>query len=239
MPTAFPIWATLTLGFFLGLKHALEADHLAAVSTIVSEERSLLRSSLIGAYWGMGHTAALLVFGSILLVFRLAVAPRVSEFLEFLVGLMLIFLGVKALLSLKQAPAVHVHTHEHGGTLHSHLHFHLGDSGHGHEHRVLRLGGKPFVVGVVHGMAGTAAVLLLIVGAIPSLLLGLGTILVFGVGSIGGMILMSLLMGIPLALAAGRARRVERVVRFAAGLFSLGFGIFIAWSVGVIQAFFA
>ncbi len=93
-------------------------------------------------------------------------------------------------------------------------------------------------MGVVHGLAGTAAVLLVVVGAIPSLLLAWGTILIFGVGTIGGMMAMSVLMSVPLALAAGRWVAVERVVRVAAGLFSFGFGIFLAWDVGFVQAYF-
>ncbi len=234
--SAFPIWATLVLGAVLGLKHALDADHLAAVSTFVSEERSLWRSTLVGAYWGMGHTAALVVFGTALAAFRVAVSPRVSRFLEFLVGCMLVWLGATVLVKLAKTPPVHVHTHEHDGVTHRHLHFHLGESGHVHHHHVLRLGGRPFVVGVVHGLAGTAAVMLLVVGAIPSMLLAIGYLLVFGLGTIGGMVGMSLLMSLPLALAARRALVVERIVRLASGLFSLGFGIFLAWDVGLVQS---
>lgn len=243
-PAEFPIGATLALGFVLGLRHALDADHLAAVATFATGERNLLRSSLIGAYWGMGHTAALLVFGSMIVALRLAVTPRLNALLEFAVGCMLVVLGANVLRKLGRGSAIHAHTHEHDGTRHSHLHVHLGDAGHTHQHRVLRLGGKPFVVGVVHGLAGTAAVLLLVVGAIPSAVLALGTILIFGAGTVGGMMAMSLLMSMPLAIAAGSrtgrsvaqgVSNIERLVRFAAGAFSLGFGVFLAWNVGFIQ----
>jgi high-affinity nickel permease len=233
----FPIWTTLALGFVLGLKHALDADHLAAVSTFVSEEKNVLKSSLIGVYWGLGHTAALLVFGMAIAAFRLAVSPRLSQLLEFLVGCMLVFLGANVLRRLLKSRAIHVHVHEHAGTAHSHLHLHVGGAEHTHQHHVLRVGGRPFVVGVVHGLAGTAAVMLLVVGAIPSLFLALGYILIFGIGSIGGMMIMSMLMSVPLALAARRLVAVERWIRLAAGLFSLGFGIFLAWDVGLIQSF--
>ncbi len=232
----FPIWATLALGFVLGLRHALDADHLAAVSTFVSEEKNILRSSLIGVYWGLGHTFALLVFGVVIAAFRLTVPPGLSQALEFLVGCMLIFLGANVIRKLFQGQAVHVHTHNHDGSIHSHLHFHLGAPEHSHRHHVLRVGGRPFVVGVVHGLAGTAAIMLLIVGAIPSLILAVGYILVFGIGSIGGMMLMSMLMSVPLAFATRRLVKVERWIRLAAGLFSLGFGSFLAWDVGLIQA---
>ena len=235
-PGTFPIWATLALGFVLGLRHALDADHLAAVSTFVSEEKNVIKSSLIGVYWGMGHTFALLVFGVAIAVFRLTVPARLSQVLEFLVGCMLVFLGVNVIRKLVKGQAIHVHTHNHDGATHSHLHFHLGAAEHAHRHHVLRVGGRPFVVGVVHGLAGTAAIMLLIIGAIPSLFLAVGYILVFGIGSIGGMMLMSMLMSVPLALATHRLVRVERWIRLAAGLFSLGFGVFLAWDVGLIQS---
>lgn len=237
-PGHFPLWTTLALGFVMGLRHALDADHLAAVSTFASGEKNPLRSSLIGAYWGLGHTAALLVFGMTIAAFRLAVPPRLSQALEFLVGCMLIVLGLNVIRKLAQRPAIHVHDHTHDATTHRHLHVHLNGAEHAHRHHVLRVGGRPFVVGVVHGLAGTAAVMLLVVGAIPSLLVALGYILIFGIGSIGGMMLVTMLMSVPLALAARRLGAVERVIRLAAGLFSLGFGIFLAGDVGLIQSLF-
>jgi high-affinity nickel permease len=236
----FPIWTTLALGFVLGLRHALDADHLAAVSTFASEEKSLFRSSLIGVSWGMGHTAALLVFGLAVAAFRLALTPRMTQFLEFLVGLMLIALGANVLFKLWKGSAVHAHAHSHDGVEHKHLHVHVAEPHHGHQHqhRTLRLGGRPFLVGVVHGLAGTAALMMLVVGTIPSLVLAAAYILVFGVGSIGGMVVMSVLISVPLALASARLRLVERGIRVVAGLFSLGFGGYLAWEVGLIQALF-
>lgn len=237
LPHTFPVWATLALGFVLGLRHALDADHVAAVATFSTEERNLWRSSLIGAYWGAGHTAALLVFGAAIVAFKLVISERTSQLLEFAVGLMLIVLGANVLRKLRRGEAaIHVHTHQHDGSAHSHLHVHLGSAEHAHQHHVVRVAGRPFVVGIVHGLAGTAAVLLLVVGAIPSALLAIGTIVIFGIGTIGGMMAMSLLMSVPLVYAAGRIKTVERVLRFAAGAFSLGFGIFLAWDVGFIQA---
>ena len=238
IPGNFPIWATLALGFVLGLRHALDPDHVAAVSTFVSEEKNLWRSSLVGVFWGMGHTAALLVFGFAIVAFRLVVNPRLSQFMEFAVGCMLIFLGLRVLLQVRKTEALHVHTHFHDGITHSHLHFHLGETGHQHQHHTLRFGKRPFVVGVVHGLAGTAAVLLVVVGAIPSVLLAFGTILIFGVGTIGGMMAMSVLMSVPIALAAGRWSQVECAIRVLAGSFSLGFGMFWVWQVGFLQAYF-
>ncbi len=234
-PASFPVWATLALGFVLGVRHALDADHLAAVSTFVSQERNILRSSLVGAYWGMGHTAALLFFGVAIAVFRIAVSPRLSQLLEFLVGCMLVFLGASVLVKLVKDPPVHAHRHEHDGVAHTHWHFHAAREDHGHDHHLFRVAGRPFMVGVVHGLAGTAAVMLLLVSAIPSLLLTVGCILIFGFGTIVGMVAMSLLMSVPVALAAGRLAVAERGIRLVSGLFSLGFGIFLAWGVGFVQ----
>ncbi len=238
-PGAFPVWATLGLGFVLGLRHALDPDHLAAVSTLVSEERSLWRSSLVGASWGLGHTISLVIFGSAIAVFRVTVTPRWSNWLEFAVGCVLVLLGLNVLRKLRERPPLHAHTHAHDGVVHSHLHFHLGHpsaDGHAHNHLTLRLGGRPFAVGIVHGLAGTAAVTLMVVAVIPSLVIALAYLVIFGLGTIGGMVAMSVLMSLPLALAAGRFVRLERFVRLAAGLASLGFGIFLGWHVGVIQA---
>lgn len=235
MPGGFPVWATLALGFVLGLRHALDADHIAAVATFSSGERNLWRSSVLGVWWGLGHTAALLVFGSAIVALRLTVPPQLGQFLEFTVGCMLIVLGVNVLRRIGKLPKIHVHTHTHDGAQHSHLHVHLGDENHGHQHHVMRVSGQPFVVGVVHGLAGTAAVLLLVLGAIPSLLLGLGVILIFSAGTISGMMVMSVLVSVPLALAARHVCMVERVMRLAAGAFSLGFGLLLAWHVGFLQ----
>ena len=236
----FPIWTTLALGFVLGLRHALDADHLAAVSTFASEEKSLLRSSMIGISWGMGHTAALLVFGLAVAAFRLALTPRLAQVLEFTVGLMLIVLGANVLFKLWKGSALHAHSHSHDGVEHKHLHVHVAEPRHEHphqhQHRTLRVGGRPFMVGVVHGLAGTAALMMLVVGTLPSLLLAAIYILVFGVGSIGGMVVMSVLISVPLAIAASRLRMVERGIRIAAALFSLGFGGYLAWDVGLIQS---
>ncbi len=235
-----PLWTTLALGFVLGLRHALDADHLAAVSTFASQEKSLLRSSMIGVSWGMGHTAALLVFGMAVAAFRLALTERLTQILEFLVGLMLIGLGANVLFKLWKGSALHAHAHAHDGVEHKHLHVHVAEPHHEHQHqhqhRTLRLGGRPFMVGVVHGLAGTAALMMLVVGTLPSLVLAATYILVFGVGSIGGMVLMSVLISVPIAIASSRLRLLERGIRVLAGLFSLGFGGYLTWEVGLIQS---
>ncbi len=233
MAASFPIWTTMTLALVLGLRHALEPDHVAAVSTFSSHESNVVRSSFLGAYWGLGHTAALLVFGMAIALMRLAITPLIARDLDFVVGLMLIALGVNVFVGMKrQGIRIHAHAHEHDGTQHTHWHVHAGGADHEHEHRFLRAAGKPFLVGVVHGLAGTGAVMLMVVVAIPSLLIAAGYLLVFGAGVIGSMMAMSLLMSVPGAFTVGRTLAVERVVRIAAGFFSLGFGVYLAWSVG-------
>src|SRR5438270_90842 len=161
----------LGLGFLLGLKHATEADHLVAVTTIVSEQRSVSRSALVGAMWGVGHTAALLAAGVVVILLEVTIPERVAEALEFGVALMIVSLGSRVLyLALRRRRRVHVHAHTHGGHTHTHLHFHengdehSADAGRAPSHE--RHGGfggwRPFVVGLVHGLAGSAALTLLV-----------------------------------------------------------------------------
>jgi hypothetical protein len=226
-------WVTFGLALALGLRHSLEADHVAAVSTFASHEPDPLRSSLLGASWGLGHSAALLVFGIVIALLRLELTPRVSHLLDFAVGVMLILLGLNVVRGLwRHEVKIHAHTHEHDGRVHSHLHIHAGSPEHLHQHRVLRVAGKPFLVGVVHGLAGTGAEMLIVVSIIPTLVMAVGYLILFSGGVIGGMMAMSLLMSLPGALAAHRARAAVHVVRLAAGLFSVGLGLMLAWSIG-------
>jgi ABC-type nickel/cobalt efflux system permease component RcnA len=235
-------WTTLALGFVLGLRHATEPDHVAAVSTFSSRAAHPFRALFDGAFWGIGHTAALMVFGMAIAVLRLTVSPRLSQVLDFAVGIMLIILGVNVLTELaRKRPHLHRHVHEHDGVRHSHFHLHFDaeedhEHSHQHGHHHLSAAGKPFLVGVVHGLAGTAAVMLMFVSTIPSLLLAAAYLLIFGLGTIVCMMAMSLLMGLPSSYGVKRAKLLTHGVRLAAGLFSLGFGIFLAWDVALFQA---
>src|SRR6266403_2005490 len=120
------ILSLLAFGFVLGLKHAIDADHLAAVSTIASERRSLLSSSLVGAFWGLGHTISLMVAGIAVILLHFQISPRTTQALEFSVGVMLVVLGMTALRKLARGGRVHIHVHEHGGHVHAHPHIHEG-----------------------------------------------------------------------------------------------------------------
>lgn len=219
------ITAALGLGFLLGIRHATDADHVAAVSTLVSQHRSLARSCLLGALWGAGHTVALLVAGVGVIAFKLTISPEVEKGLETLVAFVLILLGGHVLLRSWGAWRLHRHAHSHDGYAHSHLHLHVGpEDSPGHIH-LFREGGRPFLVGLLHGMAGSAALMLLVLTTIPSPVGGLLYILVFGIGSTGGMLLLSGLIGIPFVVAADRSRTVHVSIQALAGAASLVLGL--------------
>jgi hypothetical protein len=214
----------LGLGLLLGLRHALDADHIAAVSALVTRERSVVRSCVLGAFWGAGHTAALLAAGAGMIAFRLTIAPAVEAALERVVGLVLVLLGGHVLLRTLGALVVHGHEHTHGAATHRHVHLHLGSTEGAHVHLV-RLGGRPFLVGLLHGLAGSAALMLLVLGTIPSPVGALAYILVFGLGSTAGMLLLSGLVGLPFALATQRAEGLRTALQVGAGLASVALGV--------------
>ena len=214
----------LGLGLLLGLRHALDADHVAAVSTLVARERGIVRPCLLGAFWGAGHTLALLGAGIAVIAFKLTITPGLEDALERTVGLVLVVLGGHVLLRALGGLLVHGHEHTHYRVAHRHIHLHLGSSDSAHVH-LLRLGGRPFVVGLLHGLAGSAALTLLVLGTIPSPIGALVYILVFGVGSTAGMLLLSGLVGLPVALAAEGAHRLQTAIQIVAGIGSVALGI--------------
>jgi ABC-type nickel/cobalt efflux system permease component RcnA len=217
-------------GFVLGLQHALDPDHLVAVSTIVSDHKSLRRSSLIGTFWGLGHSLSLLGVGLVIILLRVSIPGHVLPWMEAPVAIMLIVLGISATRRAlrDRGVQIHTHVHEHGHQPHEHVHVHLGDE-HNHMHRMFKLGRRPFAVGLVHGFAGSAALTLLVLTRIPSIALGLVYMAVFGIGSIGGMLIMSAVISVPFVLTARRFEAINGVIRLCAGLFSLAFGLMIAW----------
>ena len=234
-------FAVLGLGLVFGLKHATEVDHVVAVSNIVSEQGKLWRAALVGGLWGVGHTASLVIVGAVVLVLRVAISERVAQGLEFCVALMIIGLGVATFArSLRARRArVHRHRHRHDDLQHAHVHFHDAATGHAetiapHSHTVARIGLKPFVVGAVHGLAGSAALTLLVLAQIPSPLVGLLYLLVFGVGSIAGMLLMSGLVGLPFIFTARKlSGGLHNGLQTAAGALSICFGLWYAYETRV------
>ena len=219
-------FSVLAIGFMLGMQHAIEADHLAAVSTIVSEKKNLFTASLVGGLWGIGHTISLFAVGLVVIFLKFQISEGIETKLEAIVGVMLIVLGLNAIRKLRAADKVHVHTHEHGGHEHVHIHVHGNDSAVRSHHRFSL---RSVIVGMMHGLAGSAALMLLVVPAIHSRTVALLYILIFGLGSIGGMMAMSFLIGLPFHFTAHRFAVMNRSIRLFAGLFSLALGAFILY----------
>lgn len=232
------LYAAFGLGLILGIKHALDADHLIAVSTIVSEHQSLKWASLIGAFWGLGHTTTLFVVGLLVIGLRLTISARLALGLEFLVALMLVILGASILWRSFRVEKLHLHAHAHNPETHAHFHIHgKTEENHSHSHPFKSMR-KPFLVGMVHGLAGSAALMLLVLTTIPAPLAGLAYILIFGVGSVGGMLILSSLIGLPFILTARRFSVLNRWIRVVAGVASICFGLFLGWEIGFHQALF-
>ena len=223
----------LTLGFLLGLKHATDADHVVAVSTIVSEYRNAWRGIWIGASWGLGHSTPLLVLGVIILLLKDAVLDQyegVAPILEFGVAIMLVFLGVQVFWNLRRG-RLHVHEHTHDEAHHLHIHAtHESDADAGVEtpHGFFRPGkpffrAKSYFIGIVHGLAGSAAVMLVLLPEIELFWVGVGYLFLFGVGTMLSMAAITLVLGIPFAIG-GKFEQVNRTVAGVAGTASLVFG---------------
>jgi ABC-type nickel/cobalt efflux system permease component RcnA len=234
------LFFALLLGFALGLKHATEADHLVAVTTIVTEQRSVLRSAAVGLLWGIGHTVSLLVAGALVIFLNVEIPPAVAQLLELLVALMIVFLGSRILyLLLRDNRRLHTHRHVHGDVAHVHVHFHDPAEAHAapsssavaHHHSGFNAW-KSMIVGMIHGLAGSAALTLLVLTEVVrggSRTLGFAYLFVFGLGSIGGMLSMSTLISLPLVFSARRFERFARPIQFAVALMSITFGAFYAW----------
>ncbi|HEY7029243.1 MAG TPA: hypothetical protein VH438_16630 [Gemmatimonadales bacterium] len=255
--------AVAALGFFLGMRHATDADHVIAVTTIVARQRSARSAALIGAVWGLGHTLTILVVGGGIILFSWVIPPRVGLSMEFSVGLMLIILGLMNLTGVLQwmshravndeaAGVAHSHPHSHGDYVHSHHHGHDPER---HPHRPeqtpvawldRQLGGsgiyqliRPLVVGIIHGLAGSAAVALLVLTTIRNPQWSIIYLLIFGLGTVVGMMLMTTLIAVPFALTAQRTTRFNRALRIASGLLSLAFGCFVAYQTGIASGLFS
>ncbi|HEY7503931.1 MAG TPA: hypothetical protein VH700_07510 [Gemmatimonadales bacterium] len=248
--------AVMALGLFLGMRHAADPDHVIAVTTIVSRHASAGRAAVIGLLWGVGHTLTIMVVGVGIVLLGWVIPPRVGLSLELSVGLMLIVLGVvnlRAVLLERRAAAglVHMHAHAHGDYVHTHPHKHRPEA---HPHRPddtplarldRRLGGlrpyevlRPLIVGIVHGLAGSAAVALLVLTAIGSSKWAVAYLALFGLGTIIGMMLITVGLAWPLAGLSPRFASLPRRLRLASGVISLIAGLAITYQIGVVDGLF-
>jgi len=262
----------LVVGFFLGMRHATDPDHVVAVSTFVSREKSIARAGWIGVLWGIGHTINILIVGAAIILFGFVIPPRLGLALEFSVALMLILLGVLNLtgamrwISQKLSPthpappagsfSEHSHVHLHGAHLHVHSHSHADDAEHHAPHHAAevdpphwmaepfaKLGWfhslRPLLVGIVHGLAGSAAVALLVLSTIHSARWAIFYLLLFGVGTIVGMMLMTLAFAVPVTFAGNRFAWLSRSMVTGTGILSLAFGLVVAYQIGVVDGLFS
>ena len=200
----------LALGFLLGMRHATDPDHVVAVTTIVSQQRSLVRAARTGVLWGIGHTATILLVGGAIIVLKVqlsGIPPRLGLSLEFAVAIMLVVLGLLTLA--------------------------------GGERRVADSTARPITVGFVHGLAGSAAVATLPqVALIPDPLWAVGYLAVFGVGTIAGMLLITVSIAAPSLLATRRFAGMNRSLRIASGVASIAFGLFLVHRIGFVDGLF-
>lgn len=251
--------AILAIGFFLGMRHATDADHVLAVSTMVSKYRKVRHAAMIGVFWGVGHTLTILIVGGGIVLFGWVIPPRVGLSMEFSVGIMLVALGVVSVMSAMRRvdvsagpdrPAEPPHVHRHGDYIHTHPR--TAEPGR-HAHPPERTPvawldrtfgrfavyrpARPLLVGMVHGLAGSAAVALLVLAAIGSPGWSVVYLLVFGVGTIAGMMLITGLIAAPFAWG-GTTAVAGRRLRLAAGVLTLAFGLFLAWQVGFVDGLF-
>jgi high-affinity nickel-transport protein len=255
--------AVILLGFFLGMRHATDPDHVIAVTTIVARRRGGGGAARIGALWGIGHTLTIMVVGAGIILLGWVITPRLGMSLELAVGAMLVVLGLMNLsggnFDITESDTagghgharVHAHPHPHGDYVHTHAHAHDPES-HPHapeqtplarlDRRLGSLGAyhvmRPLVVGTVHGLAGSAAVALLVLTTIRDPLWSVLYLLVFGVGTIAGMMLITAAIAWPFARAGARSARLQRGLRVASGLVSLGFGLVLAYRIGVVDGLF-
>jgi cytochrome c biogenesis protein CcdA len=225
----------LVIGFLLGMRHALEADHVAAVASLATRSRRWYDTARLATLWGLGHAGVLVIVGSLIIVLGINLADPWPRLFEGIVGVMLIGLGFDVLRRLYHG-RIHAHPHRHDdGTLHLHAHSHpvhdLEGSGHpGHDHAHLPAS-RAFLVGGIHGLAGSAALVLLVLQGAPSAAMGIASLVAFGVGSILGMLLFSLAISLPLHVSANRMGSVSRRIEGAVGAATFALG---CWIVAVV-----
>ncbi|MGB5177644.1 MAG: urease accessory protein [Gammaproteobacteria bacterium] len=231
-------FSLLSLGFLLGMRHALETDHVAAMASLVTRSGSVGDSIRQGAVWGAGHTLTLFLFGSLVLLLDTVMPEKLAQGLEFMVGLMLVGLGIDVLRRL-QRDRIHFHFHRHvDGQRHLHAHSHAGERGytavhHHYHHNRRRFPLRALFVGIMHGMAGSAVLILLTLQSVHSPLTGMVYILLFGVGSIAGMATLSAIIAVPLHYSITGLGRVHNGLQALVGVSTLCVGGMMLFDIGI------
>jgi high-affinity nickel-transport protein len=218
--------SVVALGFLLGMRHATDVDHVLAVATIVSRERKVRLAALVGALWGLGHTLTIVVVGVPIVLFNWVVVPRVGLAMEFGVGLMLILLGLRNLCGMG------THPHNPQDTPLGQLDRTFGGLG-------LYQATRPIVVGIVHGLAGSAGVALLVLTTIQEPRWAVAYLLLFGLGTVAGMVLITSAISLPFARTAAYSPNAHHRLRVLTGALSFGFGLFLAYRIGIVDGLFA
>ena len=233
------MFSVIFLGFLIGIQHAMEADHVAAVASLATRSRSPGQSARQGAAWGAGHALTLFVFGGLVLVTDSLVPERFAQALELAVGVMLVLLGLDVLHRLAKK-RIHFHQHTHGTTVHFHAHSHQStrqahvDDPHQHEH-VHGFPLRALLVGMMHGMAGSAALIILTLNSVSSIAQGVLYITLFGVGSIFGMALLATIISLPLRYSSRSFTWIHNGLNTTVGLITIGLGAMLIYKIAVVQ----
>ncbi|MEH7223671.1 sulfite exporter TauE/SafE family protein [Bacillus sp. JJ1566] len=223
-------FSVLALGFILGIRHAIEPDHVIAVSTIASESKKLWQASLAGVFWGIGHTVTLFIVGLVVILMKNEIPEKWAMSLEFLVGIMLVYLGLKTILSLRK---IHIHKQIHDGENRTNVHSYPNSVEHEHQkkHQNKSYVGSMFI-GFIHGLAGSGAMILLTLSTVNSVGEAAIYILIFGIGTVTGMLLFTTIIGIPFVLSKKR-RKVSRTFGLITGTISTVFGVYYMYNLGI------
>lgn len=236
------IFSILMLGFFIGMRHAVEADHVAAVASLTTRTRSLASAVKQGAVWGLGHTLTLFIVGTAVLLMENVIPEHLAQSLELIVGVMLVLLGTDVLYRLGK-DRIHFHFHKHrNGSVHLHAHSHQKGEQHNpqrHEHR--HPAGFPvraLLVGSMHGLAGSAALILLTLQTVQSPLTGMLYILLFGAGSIAGMAALSVVIAVPLHYSSRGLAWLHNGLQGVIGCGTLFLGVIVIYRIGFLEGFF-
>jgi len=220
----------LGLGFLLGLEHAFEPDHVIAVTSLVSKHKNLKKTTFLGAIWGLGHTATLFIAGVIILYLKITIPEKLALSFEFIVGIVIVLLGIYIIKDL-MVNKTHIHSHNHDGIPHVHFHSHREKIEHDHYH-------KSFAVGLVHGMAGSASLMLLVVSTMESFVLGILYIVLFGIGSLLGMAIVGGLISLPFVYTSKKFSLLNIKIRYITGIISILFGAFLMIKIGYLEGLF-